>query len=172
MSLCEEWSKRPTVGGLSMVANEVFHGGKVGGEQSTLFMIRSCWGSGTRASLLYRRPTMWCDQQRTSMCSRKQVWRCHSSQPVQRLTFWASVTPGTQASFQLGKLCLWPPPRPKDTSRMAGNTWKNMASNRCHLTQHYGGQNQDDTDPTTVQIPLWEQLIYMSFKPNLPLHFE
>lgn len=161
MFLREEWSKRPTVGGLSVVANKVFHGGKLGREKSTLFMTRSCWGPGTRAKLLYRRLMVWYHLQRTSsvsMCSRKHIWRCHSSQPVQRLTFWASVTPGTQASFLLGKLCPWPPPRPKDTSRMAGNTWKNMASNRCYLTQHYGGQNQDDTDSTTVQIPLWEQL--------------
>lgn len=141
MSLHGEWSKRPTIGGLSMLANEVLHGGKLGGEQSTLFMTRSCWGPVTRARLLYRRPTTWCHQQRTSsvsMCARKQVWRCRSSQPVQRLTFWVSVTPGTQASFPSWQLCPWPPPRPKDTLRMAGNTWKNTAGNRCHLTQHYG----------------------------------
>ncbi|CAO2592661.1 hypothetical protein LEMLEM_LOCUS6883 [Lemmus lemmus] len=97
-----------------------------GGGQSTLLMTRSCWGPVTRARLPYGRPRRWCHQPCTSSASMRAsrwVWRCHSSQPLQILTS-ELPTPGTHASFPAWQLCQWPPPRPENTPRRAGEYMK------------------------------------------------
>ncbi|EDL83625.1 hypothetical LOC301124, isoform CRA_a [Rattus norvegicus] len=113
-------------------------------------MTRSCWGLVTRARLSCGRPRKLCHQQCTSsanMCASRRVWRCHSSQPLQRLTFRTSVIPGTQASSRSWQPCPWPPPRLENTPGRAGSMSKNTPSNGCHLApQHYGSQDQDATD--------------------------
>lgn len=66
------------------------------GEQSTLFMTRSCWGPATRVRLPYGRPRRWCHQQCTSsasMCASRRVWRCHRYPGWDSGRLWLALVP-------------------------------------------------------------------------------